>query len=162
MSVWRQMQNAVASREPVLVPTSLATANRVSRMPHIVANACYPWRIIDANAAFSQLTGYMREEAIGSTLGLLLEGDATDISVVEVSVRWTSGGALLVASWLPLRSRWPPHIRSHRRPPPHPSPITHHHRPSSTPSTGVYGRLPVAALVEHGGLSLQEGRSAHA
>jgi len=83
MSVWRQMQNAVASRDPVLVPTSLATANRVSRMPHIVANACYPWRIIDANPAFSQLTGYMREEAIGSTLGLLLEGDATDISVVE-------------------------------------------------------------------------------
>eukprot|EP00619_Florenciella_sp_RCC1007_P003782 CAMPEP_0205915438 /NCGR_PEP_ID=MMETSP1325-20131115/7869_1 /ASSEMBLY_ACC=CAM_ASM_000708 /TAXON_ID=236786 /ORGANISM="Florenciella sp., Strain RCC1007" /LENGTH=555 /DNA_ID=CAMNT_0053282611 /DNA_START=1 /DNA_END=1669 /DNA_ORIENTATION=+ len=83
MSVWRQMQNAVGSRSPVLVPTSIATANRVDNMPRIVANACYPWRIVDANMAFTQLTGYTMEEAIGSTLGLLLEGDATDISVVE-------------------------------------------------------------------------------
>merc|ERR1711939_1223652 len=69
MSIWRQMQNAVGSRSPVLVPTSLATANRVNNSPHVVAHACYPWRITDANHAFSQLTGYTREEAIGSTLG---------------------------------------------------------------------------------------------
>ena len=72
MSMWRQMQNAVASRDPVLVPTTPATANRVARMPHVVTGACYPWRIIEASAAFTELTGYSREECVGSTLGLLL------------------------------------------------------------------------------------------
>jgi len=86
MSMWRQMQNAVASRDPVLVPTTPATANRVARMPHVVTNAAYPWRIIEASAAFTELTGYSREDCVDSTLGLLLGGDATNISVVEAFV----------------------------------------------------------------------------
>ena len=52
--------------------TTPATANRVARMPHVVTGACYPWRIIEASAAFTELTGYSREECVGSTLGLLL------------------------------------------------------------------------------------------
>ena len=40
-------------------------------------------RITDTNAVFSNLTGYDKEQVVGSTMTLLLEGEDTDIDVVR-------------------------------------------------------------------------------
>lgn len=57
MSVWRQMQNAVASRAPLLAPTSIATLDRVAKNAYIVTSGSYPWRfVVDAGAHFSHAT----------------------------------------------------------------------------------------------------------
>ena len=40
-------------------------------------------RITDTNVVFSNLTGYDKEQVVGSTMTLLLEGEGTDIDVVR-------------------------------------------------------------------------------
>jgi len=68
------------------VPKTMEDALNDER-PIVITTARSPFSVVDVNAAWEGLCGYDRDEAIGQTVGSLLQGPETDMELLNSMVR---------------------------------------------------------------------------
>ena len=88
------LHTATSARDTVLkrhslietLPKTMTDALNDER-PIVVTTVDSPFRVVDVNGAWEGLCGYRREEAIGRSLGSLLQGPDTDMESANKLVR---------------------------------------------------------------------------
>lgn len=82
VSSWRQIQHAATMPDLRLTPNFLTSAVRATTEPYIVTETTTPFRAIQMNQGFTDLTGYSIQETVGAPVLNLLSGPATSVSVI--------------------------------------------------------------------------------
>ena len=82
VSSWRQIQHAATMPDLRLTPNFLTSAVRATTEPYIVTETTTPFRAIQMNQGFTDLTGFSIQETVGAPVLNLLSGPATSVSVI--------------------------------------------------------------------------------